>query len=263
MNKQLTTVTDLKQLKDITAARIGLTRVGSSLSTQEILSFDLDHARARDAVHLPFQSADITRQLTDRGIKTLQVHSAAADRETYLQRPDFGRQLDEASKQRLDVFRSTAQQEYDLGIVIADGLSAKAIHSHAVAFLDEFLSLLPAHGWNPAPVIIATQARVAIADEVGERLNARLSIILIGERPGLSAADSMGIYVTYAPRKGRKDAERNCISNIKPGGLNYKEAAGQLEELISAAFRLRLSGVQLKSSSELKVITTEDFKEHH
>ncbi|MCW8860157.1 MAG: ethanolamine ammonia-lyase subunit EutC [Deltaproteobacteria bacterium] len=246
MTQSLKTITDLKKLRVITAARIGLTRAGSSLSTHEILSFDLDHARARDAVHLPFNATEITTALKTRGLEALQVQSAAAERTIYLQRPDLGRQLDESSKQQLNNIQSQNSLEFDLAIVIADGLSAKAIHSNAIAFFDEFLSLLPAHGWKLAPVTVASQARVALADEIGAALNSRLSIILIGERPGLTAADSMGIYITYAPQKGRTDAERNCISNIHQGGLSHKEAALQLEELIIAAFQLQLTGLPLK-----------------
>lgn len=234
-----------RDLRTLTPARIGLARAGSSISTQDLLNFDLDHARARDAVHLPFHSEEIVNQLETRGIRVVPVHSAAADRSTYLQRPDLGRQLDETSKRRLQDSRSPDEQGFDLGIVVADGLSTRAIHSHAVVFIDAFLPLLSAHGWNHSPFTAASQARVAIADEIGEILNTRLSIILIGERPGLSASDSMGIYVTYAPRKGRTDAERNCISNIREGGLSHRAAARQLERLISAAFKSRQSGVRL------------------
>ena len=248
MTKSSKMLIDLRQLQELTPARVGLVRAGSSISTKDTLHFEMDHARARDAVHLPFNSKDIIRQLDDRQIKTISVHSEAKDRLTYLQRPDLGRQLEESSKLLLRNSRFPDDQGNDLAIVIADGLSTHAIHCNAITFLDEFLSLLPLYGWSYSPVIIASQARVAIADEIGEILNARLSIILIGERPGLSASDSMGIYITYAPRKGRSDAERNCISNIRPGGLNYPEAARRLEVLISNAFKLRLSGVSLKET---------------
>ncbi|MEJ2638513.1 MAG: ethanolamine ammonia-lyase subunit EutC [Desulfosarcinaceae bacterium] len=236
----------LKQLHDLTPARVGLARAGSSISTLEVLKFDRDHARARDAVHLPFDSATIEEALRVRELPVVQVHSAAADRSVYLQRPDLGRQLDEDSRRSLEHFRLPGFQEFDLGVVIADGLSARAVHTNAIALVDQFRLLQGVQGWRWSPVVVASQARVAIADEIGEILNTRISIILIGERPGLSAADSMGIYVTFAPRKGRTDAERNCISNIRPGGLGYKDAALKLESLIREASRRRLSGVLLK-----------------
>lgn len=242
---------DLRRLKTITAARIGLPRAGSSIATQEMLGFDLDHARARDAVHLPFRSDELVKQLQERHPEVLQVHSAASDRPTYLQRPDLGRQLDEPSRQRLAGLRSAHEKSPDLAIVIADGLSTRAIHSNALPFLDEFLPLTQARGWDLAPFVVASQGRVALADEIGQLLNARLSIMLIGERPGLSSADSMGIYLTFSPRAGRTDAERNCISNIHQGGISHTEAASLLETLISSAFRLQLSGVQLKDDSIL------------
>jgi ethanolamine ammonia-lyase small subunit len=239
----------LKQLHELTPARIGLARAGSSLSTREVLRFDLDHARVRDAVHLPFDSATIEDALRVRELPVVQVHSAAADRSVYLQRPDLGRQLDENSRSVLEPFRPPEGQEFDLGMVIADGLSARAVHANAIALLDRFRLLPGVRDRRWGPVAIASQARVAIADEIGEILNARISVILIGERPGLSAADSMGIYLTFAPRKGRTDAERNCISNIRPGGLGYRDAARKLERLVHEAFRRRLSGVLLKGAA--------------
>ena len=241
---------DLTQLKELTPARIGLARVGSSISTQDILVFDLDHAQARDAVHLPFDSAAIASRLDDRQIQSICVHSAAADRTTYLQRPDLGRQLDDQSRARLKPHRSPDNERYDLAMVIADGLSTRAIHSNAITFIDSFQKYSAAYDWRWAPVVIASQARVALADEIGEILNARLSIILIGERPGLSAADSMGIYLTYAPRIGRTDAQRNCISNIRQAGLSTEKAARQLQVLTSTAFKLGLSGVNLKIENQ-------------
>jgi ethanolamine ammonia-lyase small subunit len=242
---------DLRLLKTLTAARIGLPRAGSSVATHEMLNFDLDHARARDAVHLPFQSDEILNQLNAMQFEALPVHSAAKDRTTYLQRPDLGRQLDDASRTRLSELRSRHDNTADLAIIIADGLSTSAIHSNALIFLNEFLPVAKARGWSHAPIVVASQARVALADEIGELLNARLSIILIGERPGLSSSDSMGIYLTYGPCRGKTDADRNCISNIHQGGISHPEAARLLQNLISSAFRLQLSGVQLKDDSTL------------
>ena len=189
----------LKRLTAFTPARIGLARAGSSISTADVLKFDRDHAQARDAVHLPFDTGQFIDQLHSRELPVLQVHSAAADRPIYLQRPDLGRQLDETSRRLLADHRRADNRDIDLGVVIADGLSARAIHTNATSFLDQFLALPQVRGWRCAPVVVASQARVAIADEIGELLRTRISIILIGERPGLSAADSMGIYITYAP----------------------------------------------------------------
>lgn len=236
----------LKQLHELTPARIGLARAGSSISTREVLKFDLDHARARDAVHLPFDSANIEEALRVRELPVVQVHSAATGRAVYLQRPDLGRQLDGSSRSVLEQSRPPDGHDFDLGVVIADGLSARAVHTNAIPLLDQFRLLPGVQDRRWSPVVIASQARVAIADEIGEILNSRISIILIGERPGLSAADSMGLYLTFAPRKGRTDAERNCISNIRPGGLGHTDAARKLESLIHAAFKRRLSGVLLK-----------------
>ena len=236
----------LKQFHELTPARIGLARAGSSVSTLEVLKFDRDHARARDAVHMPFDSANIEDALRVRGLPVVQVHSAVADRSVYLQRPDLGRQLEGDSRKFLENFRSPGCQDFDIGLVIADGLSAQAVHTNAIPLVDQFRLLPGVQDWRWSPVVIASQARVAIADEIGEILNTRISIILIGERPGLSAADSMGIYLTFAPRKGRTDAERNCISNIRPGGLGYKDAALKLKSLVHEAFKRRLSGVLLK-----------------
>ena len=237
---------DITPFRALTPARIGLARAGSSISTTDILAFDLDHAQARDAVHLPFDSATIASQLDDRQIDSIEVHSAATDRTTFLQRPDLGRQLDDPSKQQLKSYRLHNTKTYELAIVIADGLSARAIHSNAIAFLDSFKKQSTSYGWRWAPLIIASQARVALADEVGDILKAQVSIILIGERPGLSAADSMGIYMTYAPKIGCTDAQRNCISNIRKAGLHPEKAARQLQLLVSAALESGLSGVKLK-----------------
>ncbi|ACN13475.1 EutC [Desulforapulum autotrophicum HRM2] len=252
MNKSLETLKKLNRFQELTPARIGLERAGSSIATQQILNFDLDHARARDAVHLPFDEQEIEAQLKARKTPSIKVKSAAPNRTVYLQQPDLGRKLDDASRLALKEIPHPAPPGFDLGIVIADGLSTRAIHSNAIAFLDQFLSQSFIRDLRCAPVVIASQARVALADEIGECLNVRLSIILIGERPGLSASDSMGIYLTYHPKKGRTDAQRNCISNIRQGGLDYKQAARQLKNLVSGAFKLGLSGVHLKQTSQLK-----------
>ena len=248
MEKSLKTLGELNRINQLTPARIALERAGSSIATRQILKFDLDHARARDAVHLPFDAQKIKTLLDARKIPSIKVCSAATDRTVYLQRPDLGRQLDQGSRKMLETVPCPAPPGFDLGIVIADGLSTRAIHNNAIVFLDKFLSLTSIRELSCAPVVIASQARVALADEIGEILNVRLSIILIGERPGLSASDSMGIYLTYSPKKGRTDAQRNCISNIRQGGLSHEEAALRLQNLVSGAFKLGLSGVRLKET---------------
>lgn len=246
MKQHLQVLQDLANLKHITEARIGLKRAGSSLASSEILKFDLDHARARDAVHLPFQVNMLKDQIEVLGATSLEITSAATDRLTYLQRPDLGRKLSLESRERL---LETAF-DVDVCIVVGDGLSSKAIHQNAVSFLETFLPRCQEKGWRLSPIHLAHQARVALADEVGEYYRARIGVILIGERPGLSAANSMGIYMTYEPRVGRSDAERNCISNIRPGGQSYQQATDLLIHLMEGALQKRLSGVGLKDDSQ-------------
>lgn len=216
-------------LRDFTPARVAIGRTGHSLPTAELLRFQLDHARARDAVHESLDPASL-------GIPHVPARSAAPDRATYLRRPDLGRRL--APGVRLD------RGDYDAAFVIADGLSAPAVHRHAVPLLDAVLPRLD--GWRLAPLTVVLQGRVAIGDEIGERLGARLAVVLIGERPGLTSPDSLGVYLTWDPRPGRTDAERNCISNIRAEGLSYAAAAGTLVFLMHAARTRRLSGVALK-----------------
>jgi len=224
-------------LRRHTAARIGLGRAGDSVPTPRLLEFELAHARARDAVHAPIDFDAVRAELGE--LDTIAVHSAAPDRAIYLQRPDLGRRLDPDSPRLLE------RDEYDLAFVIADGLSARAVHDHSAPTLQAVLERLD--GWRIAPVVLATQSRVALGDEIGERLGARLVAVLIGERPGLSAADSLGIYLTAHPRVGRRDSERNCISNIHPpDGLGYRSAAQKLVLLMSEARRLGITGVALK-----------------
>jgi ethanolamine ammonia-lyase small subunit len=219
-------------LRAFTPARVGIGRTGDSLPTSELLRFQLDHARARDAVHEPLDPASL-------GVPHVLVRSAAPDRATYLRRPDLGR--------RLAVDTQLPRGDYDAAFVIVDGLSAPAVHRHAVPLLDAVTPLL--ESWRLAPLTVALQGRVAIGDEIGARLGARLVVVLIGERPGLTSPDSLGAYLTWDPRPGRTDAERNCISNIRPEGLSYQAAAGTLVFLMSAARSRRLSGVALKDES--------------
>lgn len=221
-------------LRATTRARIGLGRTGDALPIQDVLAFQLAHARARDAVHTPLDTATIARTL--QPLPSLIVQSKAADRDTYLRRPDLGRQLDPNC--------TLPTGPFDAAFVIADGLSPVAVQHHAVPFLQACLARL--QGWSIAPVIIATQARVALGDEIGERLQANICAVLIGERPGLSVADSLGVYLTYQPNIGRRDSERNCISNIHPHGLSYHAAASTLAWLMTQARFRKLTGVDLK-----------------
>lgn len=241
-------------LRRFTAARIALGRSGVSLPTAPQLAFQLAHAQARDAVHLPLDVAALTAQLQQQGIcaaeDVLQVQSAATDRLVYLQRPDFGRKLSEASRQLLLArFGSQAPRSYDVGFVIADGLSARAIVRNAAPFLGEVMRRIAPEGWTMAPPVIVQQGRVAVADEIGELLGVKLVVILIGERPGLSSPDSMGLYLTWMPARGLTDASRNCISNVRPEGLPYPEAAYKLHYLMAQAHQRSLSGVALKDET--------------
>ncbi len=191
-------------------------------------------------------------QLAEQGIASLLLHSAAHDRNHYLQRPDLGRRLVEASVQQL---RDVAQAGgVDVAIVVADGLSALAVHRHAAPLIARLTDDIRAEGWSMAPIVLVEQGRVAVADEVGERLGARMSVILIGERPGLSSPDSLGLYFTYAPKIGLTDAARNCISNVRPEGLSTPMAAHKLLYLMREAWRRQLSGVQLKEEAEVPVL---------
>ena len=219
-------------LRSYTPARVALGRAGHSLPTRELLRFQLDHARARDAVYEPLDPASL-------GVPHVLLHSAAPDRATYLRRPDQGRRLRDADAPLL------SPRGFDAAIIIADGLSAPAVHRHAVPLLDAVLPKLK--DWRLAPLTVVLQGRVAIGDEIGQRLAARLAVVLIGERPGLTSPDSLGIYVTWDPRPGRTDAERTCISNVRTEGLSYEAAAASLASLMNAARSRQLSGVGLKN----------------
>lgn len=236
-----------QQLRQFTDARIALGRTGASLPTNALLQFGLAHAQARDAVHQPLEVAPLQAGLDARGVAHLTVHSAAAHRDIYLRRPDLGRKLDEQSARQLD---EADPAPSDVAIVIADGLSSTAISHHALPLLDELLPAFAARGWSLAPVTLALQGRVAIGDDIGQRLHARCVVVLIGERPGLSSPDSLGIYLTWSPRVGCLDAERNCISNVRPAGLNYPQASHKLCWLLEQAFIRRLTGVALKDESD-------------
>jgi len=244
----ITRIDPWQPLKQFTAARIALGRTGVSQATDDVLSFGVAHAQARDAVHLPFEIGTLRQQLEDLDFSTLTVHSAAENRGIYLRRPDLGRKLSESSAAMLD---AAAGKGADIVFMVGDGLSSKAMHRHAVPVLIEARSRLEQAGFSIGPVVLAQQARVALGDGVGERLQARLVVVLIGERPGLSSPDSMGIYMTWQPQVGRLESERNCISNIRPEGLAYRDAVHKLEWLVKEATRLELTGVELKDQSDL------------
>jgi ethanolamine ammonia-lyase small subunit len=238
------------RLRQLTPARIGLGRVGGSLPTAALLDFDLAHARARDAVHAAFEADALVRELEAAGFpRPLILSSHARDRTEYLLRPDRGRMLDEESRERLRECARTVQP-HGLAVVIADGLSAAAPARHAVPLLRELQSQSSSSLFENVTVAVAHRARVALGDVIGEILHAEAVLVLIGERPGLSSPDSLGAYLTWAPRVGRTDADRNCISNIRPEGLSCAEAARKLAWLLSEARRLQVSGVALKDDSE-------------
>ena len=247
-------------LRQFTEARIALGRAGVSLPTQAHLAFQLAHAQARDAVLVALDAPLLLQQLSAvmpvQSAAGLILHSAAVDRSTYLQRPDLGRQLDAASQQAVKNLRSAAQTQtesdarpYDIAFVLVDGLSAQAIAHNAVPFLAVLQKRLASENWSVAPLCIVQQGRVAIGDEVAQRLGAKSVVVLIGERPGLSSPDSMGLYLTWMPRVGLTDASRNCISNVRPAGLRYEEAAYKLHYLLSQAHQRQLTGVALKDET--------------
>ena len=235
-----------------TPARIALGRSGSSLPTDRVLEFSLAHARARDAVHAPFDADGVTAAIRSLGFDTIGVTSAVPDRATYLRRPDLGRVLSDDSRAAL---RAGGTGPVDLAIVVADGLSSAAIHAQAPLFLAALRPWIAAERWTVGPVAIAQQARVAFGDAVGELMRARAVLVLIGERPGLSSPDSLGLYLTYAPRVGRNDSERNCVSNIRAEGLSHALAAFKLVWLLREALRRGLTGVRLKDDSDMLLVT--------
>lgn len=245
------------QLRRLTPARIALGRTGTSLPTNAQLDFQFAHAQARDAVHLPFDHAGLSAQLQEGGRDSLLLHSAAPDRNTYLQRPDLGRKLSDVSAQTLRDYANAHPGGVDLAIVVADGLSALAVHRHTLPFLKRLEEQMSADGWSLAPVLLVEQGRVAIGDEIGQSLGAKMLVMLIGERPGLSSPDSLGLYFTYAPKVGLTDAYRNCISNVRLEGLSYGMAAHRLLYLMREACRRQLSGVNLKDEAQLQTLESD------
>ncbi|QHF52976.1 ethanolamine ammonia-lyase subunit EutC [Pseudomonas sp. S49] len=245
------------ELRRLTPARIALGRTGTSLPTNAQLDFQFAHAQARDAVHLPFDHAGLSAQLTERGRESLLLHSAAVDRNSYLQRPDLGRKLSDESAQALREYVATQSGGVDLAIVVADGLSALAVHRHTLPFLNRLEEQISDDGWSVAPVILVEQGRVAVGDEIGQLLGAKMLVMLIGERPGLSSPDSLGLYFTYNPKVGLTDAYRNCISNVRLEGLSYGMAAHRLLYLMREACRRQLSGVNLKDEAQVQTLESD------
>lgn len=230
-----------------TMARIARGRSGASLPTREVLAFDLAHALARDAIHAHVDRKKLAGALQRLNLATVEIESDATDRQAYLREPDAGRRLSAASGEHLSKAKGSG---CDLAVMIGDGLSAAAVNAHASALVAEFTPLAARLGLTIGPVALAEGARVALGDAVGAALGARLAVVLIGERPGLSAADSLGVYLTYDPKVGRNDAERNCISNIRPDGLPPVLAAQKMAWLIDAALTRHLTGVALKDESD-------------
>ena len=236
----------IDDLRKLTPARVALGRAGASLPTKALLDFTLDHARARDAVHATFDTKGLIASLGALACESLAVASRAGNRRDYLKRPDLGRRLDQSSLHLLTGYRNSP---CDVAIVIGDGLSPTAVHAHALELLHRLLPSLAADGISVGSIVVASGARVALGDEIGALLRARLAVMLIGERPGLSAPDSLGAYLTFAPDIGRTDAERNCVSNIHREGLTYEEAAHKIRWLVGEGLRRNVTGVALKDES--------------
>ena len=241
-------------LRQFTDARIALGRAGVSIPTASHLAFQLAHARARDAVHRALDTTALSQSITaatgGQYPPCVVLHSAAADRAVYLQRPDLGRRLDVASRAILTKFAPPLPtRRYDLAFVVVDGLSALAIEQHAALFLAILQRRIAAEHWSVAPLCIVRQGRVAVGDDVAACLDAKAVVVLIGERPGLSSPDSMGLYLTWMPRVGLTDVSRNCISNVRPAGLGYEDAACKLHYLLSEMRKRQLSGVELKDET--------------
>jgi len=236
----------LKHLRDFTPARVGLGRAGASVPTGALLEFTLAHARARDAVHATFDISAVIAGLAGLGMRPTEVFSRATARGDYLRRPDLGRTLDRASHQLL---ASRSSGSCRLALVIGDGLSPSAVNAHAIAVVRSLVPRLAADRIEIGHAVVATGARVALGDEIGAILGAEMIVMLIGERPGMSASDSLGAYLTFAPRIGLSDAARNCISNIHGAGLGHEEAAFRIAWLVREGLARRITGVALKDES--------------
>lgn len=247
------------ELRRFTRARVALGRAGTSLPTKALLDFQLDHARAVDAVHQPLDMERLSRALRASDIvqsligePTIVVESEAADQDTFLQRPDLGRRLREQDARTLREFSASKEAGFDLVVLLSGGLSASAVQRHAPPFLEELTAQLKAQHrtLTVAPLVMAPRARVALGDDVGESIGARMALVLVGERPGLTSPDSMGAYLTWSARRGTLDSQRNCVSNIRPEGLSYGDAAGKVTYLIREARRLQCTGIGLKDRAD-------------
>src|SRR3979411_384722 len=236
----------MRDLRDLTPARVGLGRAGASMPTEALLEFTLDHARARDAVHAAFDVPAMISGLSDLGLAAFEVCSRAGNRKDYLRRPDLGRTLDQASQHLLAGHSGSPCQ---LAIVVGDGLSPRSVNSHAIELVRNLIPRLAIERIEIGYAVVASGARVALGDEIGAILGARMIVMLIGERPGLSAPDSLGAYLTFAPRIGLTDAERNCVSNIHGAGLGYDEAAHKIAWLVREGLAREVTGVALKDES--------------
>jgi ethanolamine ammonia-lyase small subunit len=238
-----------RDFSSLTAARIALGRAGGSVPTRELLDFGLAHARARDAVWTPFDREGLVAELESAGLKTIALDSAATSRDEYLRRPDLGRRLSDKSRDQLTALTSP-DQACDLCFIVSDGLSSLATR-HALAIVVPLHARLVAEGWSVAPIIVVSFGRVALQDEIGRRLGATLSLMLLGERPGLGSPDSLGAYFVYGPQAERSDADRNCVSNIRPDGQPPNAAVETLHNLLVASRSRKLSGVELKDERTL------------
>jgi ethanolamine ammonia-lyase small subunit len=246
MNTPAPPLRSMMDLRALTPARVALGRTGASLPTTALLEFTLDHARARDAVHAAFDAQALIAAFGGLGLEAFELRSRAGSRGDYLRRPDLGRRLDQASQELLATKSGGASQ---LVLVIGDGLSPTAVHAHAVELVRSLVPQLAKNQIRIADVAVASGARVALGDEIGAILGARMVVMLIGERPGLLAPDSLGAYLTFAPRIGLTDAERNCVSNIHGAGLSYDEAATKIAWLVREGLARGLTGVTLKDES--------------
>ena len=234
-------------LRQQSAARIALGRAGGSLPTAQWLDFKMAHAAARDAVHDALETQSLRAAYDSLDLPSHVVATAAADRQAYLLRPDLGRRLDAPSREQL-ARHGVADGACDLSLIVSDGLSAQAVHNHALPLLQVLVPRLKSEEWSLAPLVLAPLGRVALQDEIGYLLGARIALILIGERPGLGAPDSLGAYLVHDPHLGKTDANRNCVSNIRQGGLTYDSAADTLMYLLNESRRRQISGVQLKDN---------------
>ncbi len=259
IDKQAFDVDAWHKLQNFTQARIGLGRAGGSLPTNAQLKFNQDHAKARDAVHAHIDFDAINTALKQQNLSSIHLHSKAKDRTEFLQRPDFGRQLNNNSKEALLHSASSHKKGMDVAIALVDGLSSVAIQKYGCELVQQLIFEFNKLAYTSSSIMLVKQGRVAIGDEIGEIINAKSMVLIIGERPGLSAHDSLGVYYTYNPKLGLNDASRNCISNIRPQGMSIHDATEKIIWLVNQSFNKKLSGVKLKDTTE----TTENNRSQH